>query len=60
MSGLPAVTVPCGFEESEDGKILPVGMQIIGKSFGEAKIINAAHVFERTANFAQATSRPVL
>ncbi len=34
------------------GKSLPVGLQIIGKAFGEAEIIRIAHVFEQTADFA--------
>jgi len=43
IAGLPAVSVPCGF----DGKGLPIGMQLIGRHFGEAAILNAACVFER-------------
>eukprot|EP00884_Botryococcus_braunii_P002560 jgi/Botrbrau1/12304/Bobra.0205s0003.1 len=59
LAGLPAVTVPCGFEECADGKQLPVGMQLIGKLFGEADIIKAAHIFEQTASFARATPPPL-
>jgi aspartyl-tRNA(Asn)/glutamyl-tRNA(Gln) amidotransferase subunit A len=43
IAGLPAVSVPCGF----DGKGLPVGLQLIGEKFGEARILNAALAFER-------------
>lgn len=42
LTGLPAVTVPCGF-----AKELPVGMQIVGPAFGEGKILNVADVFEK-------------
>ncbi len=45
ICGLPAVSVPCGFDE----KGLPVGMQLIGNSFDEAKILNAAWQYEKTA-----------
>ena len=40
--GLCAVTVPCGFSESG----LPVGLQIIGKPFAEARILSLAHAYE--------------
>ena len=46
ICGLPAVSVPCGFDE----KGLPVGMQLIGNSFDEAKILNAAWQYEKTAD----------
>jgi hypothetical protein len=53
-AGLPAITVPCGFEAPRDGGggPLPVGLQIIGRAFGEADMISVAHVFEQTADFA--------
>ncbi|QOR85510.1 Asp-tRNA(Asn)/Glu-tRNA(Gln) amidotransferase subunit GatA [Geobacillus stearothermophilus] len=41
LTGLPVVTVPCGFVQG-----LPVGMQIIGPVFGEGTILNVADVFE--------------
>ncbi|KAK9822511.1 hypothetical protein WJX81_008348 [Elliptochloris bilobata] len=54
LAGLPAITVPCGFEEPRDDGAarLPVGLQIIGRAFGEADMIGVAHVFEQTADFA--------
>ncbi|MDR3277508.1 MAG: Asp-tRNA(Asn)/Glu-tRNA(Gln) amidotransferase subunit GatA [Oscillospiraceae bacterium] len=42
VAGLPAVSVPCGF----DSKGLPIGLQLIGPSFGERAILNAALAFE--------------
>jgi aspartyl-tRNA(Asn)/glutamyl-tRNA(Gln) amidotransferase subunit A len=53
-AGLPAIVVPCGFEERSglEGR-LPVGIQIIGRAFGEADIIAFAHIFEQTADFAR-------
>ena len=45
ICGLPAVSVPCGF--GQDG--LPIGMQIIGNSFEEAKVLNAAWQYEQAA-----------
>lgn len=46
ICGLPGVSVPCGF----DDKGMPIGMQLIGDSFCEAKILNAAWQYEKTAN----------
>ncbi|MBI2003640.1 MAG: Asp-tRNA(Asn)/Glu-tRNA(Gln) amidotransferase subunit GatA [Parcubacteria group bacterium] len=45
LAGVPAISVPCGFIE-EEGKNLPVGLQLIGKHFGEAAILKAAYSFE--------------
>ena len=42
IAGLPAVSVPCGFDKSG----LPIGMQLIGNTFCEAAILNAAYQYE--------------
>ena len=42
MSGLPAVSMPCGFTKSG----LPVGLMLVGKPRGEAGLISAAKLFE--------------
>jgi Asp-tRNA(Asn)/Glu-tRNA(Gln) amidotransferase A subunit family amidase len=41
--GLPAVSVPCGF----DSKKLPVGIQFVGRALDEHKVIAAARLFQR-------------
>ncbi len=46
ICGLPGVSVPCGFGDNG----LPIGVQIIGDSFTEAKILNAAWQYENAAN----------
>ncbi len=43
LAGTCALSVPAGF--SADG--LPIGLQLIGKPFGEETILRAAHAFER-------------
>ncbi len=44
VTGLPAVSVPCGFFEG-----LPVGMHLIGRPFGEAELLAFARVYEEKA-----------
>ncbi len=44
IGGLPALVLPCGY----DAAGLPIGIQIIGKPFGEAQVLNAAYALEQT------------
>jgi aspartyl-tRNA(Asn)/glutamyl-tRNA(Gln) amidotransferase subunit A len=43
LAGVPGVSVPCG--ETKTG--LPVGMQILGRHFDEARVLQLARAFER-------------
>jgi aspartyl-tRNA(Asn)/glutamyl-tRNA(Gln) amidotransferase subunit A len=43
LAGLPGISVPCG---KIAGK-LPVGLQIVGPAFGEARVLQLAHAFEQ-------------
>lgn len=42
LAGLPAMSIPCGFLDG-----LPVGLQLIGAHFAEARLLNAAHMYQR-------------
>ena len=42
LAGLPAMSLPCGF--GANGR--PVGLQIIGDYFSEAKMLNVAHQYQ--------------
>jgi aspartyl-tRNA(Asn)/glutamyl-tRNA(Gln) amidotransferase subunit A len=42
LTGLPALSLPCGF--SADG--MPIGMQVVGRPWAEAAILRAAHAYE--------------
>jgi len=42
MTGLPAVSVPCGFNAAG----LPIGLQLIGRTLDEATLLRAAHAYE--------------
>jgi aspartyl-tRNA(Asn)/glutamyl-tRNA(Gln) amidotransferase subunit A len=45
--GLPALSIPCGFTRSG----LPVGMQLIGRSFDEAILLRIGAAFQRATDF---------
>ena len=47
LAGLPAISLPCGI----DSKGLPIGLQLIGRHFGEKDIIRAAFSFEKTRDY---------
>ena len=47
ISGLPAVSIPCGF--TSDG--LPIGLQLIGRRYGEARLLAMALAFEEASEW---------
>lgn len=53
LAGLPAISVPSGFTEGG----LPVGMQVIGKAFGEAEMFAVAHAFEQGHDYHKQTPK---
>jgi aspartyl-tRNA(Asn)/glutamyl-tRNA(Gln) amidotransferase subunit A len=46
LAGLPAVSVPCGFVQD-----LPVGLQIVGPHFSEARVLAVAHALQRATDW---------
>ncbi|MCX6069121.1 MAG: amidase, partial [Chloroflexi bacterium] len=49
LTGLPALSVPCGF--SSEG--LPFGLQIISQAWGEAKVLQAGQAYETATSWHQ-------
>ena len=45
--GLPSVSVPCGF----DSKGLPIGFQIQGRPFAEARVLKVADAYQRDTDW---------
>ena len=44
LAGLPGISLPCGYDKNG----LPVGLQLLGQTFDEKKIIRAAYTFEQS------------
>ena len=49
MTGMPAITIPCGFTING----LPIGLQLTGRPFDEATVLRAAHAYEQQAGWFQ-------
>ncbi len=50
LAGVPCLSVPAGFVE-EGGRLLPVGLQIIGRPLDEAGILRLAYAFEQATHY---------
>ena len=50
LAGLPGMSVPCGFDAG-----LPVGLQLIGDYFAEARLLNVAHAYQHSTAWHLAT-----
>jgi aspartyl-tRNA(Asn)/glutamyl-tRNA(Gln) amidotransferase subunit A len=50
LAGLPGMSIPCGLDTG-----LPVGLQLIGDYFAEARLLNVAHAYQRSTAWHLAT-----
>ncbi len=46
LAGLPAMSIPAGFADN-----MPVGLQIIGNHFAEARLLNVAHQYQQQTDW---------
>jgi aspartyl-tRNA(Asn)/glutamyl-tRNA(Gln) amidotransferase subunit A len=46
LAGLPGMSIPCGFGQGDKNGKRPVGLQLIGNYFSEAKLLNIAHRYQ--------------
>ena len=53
LAGIPAISVPCGFSQG-----LPIGLQLMGRPFGEGDLLRAAYAYEQHTPWHR--ERPVL
>jgi aspartyl-tRNA(Asn)/glutamyl-tRNA(Gln) amidotransferase subunit A len=51
LAGLPGMSVPCGFGAGEKNGKRPVGLQIIGNYFAEAKLLGIAHQYQQVTDW---------
>ncbi len=53
IGGVCGVSIPCGFAQGENtgGKALPIGLQLIGPSFDEARMLKIAHAYEQSTEW---------
>ncbi len=49
LTGQPALALPCGFTRSG----LPIGMQLVGRHFGEATLLRLGHAYQRVTDWHQ-------
>jgi aspartyl-tRNA(Asn)/glutamyl-tRNA(Gln) amidotransferase subunit A len=47
LAGLPGMSIPCGF----GNKGRPVGLQIVGNYFDEARMLSVAHAFQKATDW---------
>jgi aspartyl-tRNA(Asn)/glutamyl-tRNA(Gln) amidotransferase subunit A len=47
LAGLPAMSLPCGF----DSRGLPIGLQLVGDYFSEARMLNVAHRYQQVTDW---------
>ena len=47
LAGLPALSVPCGFDRAG----LPIGLQVIGRAFDEATVLRVGHAYEQSTDW---------
>ena len=47
LAGLCGISVPCGFSKAG----LPIGLQLLGKPFGEPDLLRAAHAYEQATDW---------
>jgi aspartyl-tRNA(Asn)/glutamyl-tRNA(Gln) amidotransferase subunit A len=50
LAGICGISLPCGFTQNPR---LPIGLQLLGKPFGEETIFNIAHAYEQTTQWHQ-------
>jgi len=50
LAGLPAISIPCGFVR-EDGKDLPVGLQLVGRHFAESRLLSVSHQYQQLTDW---------
>ena len=56
IAGIAGISLPCGFSDGD--KPLPIGLQLLGPTFSEGKLLRIARMYERETDWH--TRRPSL
>jgi aspartyl-tRNA(Asn)/glutamyl-tRNA(Gln) amidotransferase subunit A len=59
ITDLPALNVPAGFVVVDDSKKLPVGVQLVGRPFDEARMLKIAYEYEQRYNLFEQITQPI-
>ena len=51
LAGICGVSLPCGFASGDDGRDLPIGLQLLGPSFDEARLLQIAYAYEQSTDW---------
>jgi aspartyl-tRNA(Asn)/glutamyl-tRNA(Gln) amidotransferase subunit A len=51
LAGICGISLPCGFAKMEYGTQLPIGLQLLGKTLDEARILQIAHAYEQSTDW---------
>ncbi|MFL6716072.1 MAG: Asp-tRNA(Asn)/Glu-tRNA(Gln) amidotransferase subunit GatA [Burkholderiaceae bacterium] len=51
LAGLPGMSIPCGFGQGEKNGKRPVGLQLTGNYFSEARLLNIAHRYQGASDW---------
>ena len=49
LTGLPAISIPCGFDASG----LPIGLQLVARPWAEARLLRIARAYERVTSWSE-------
>ena len=52
LAGICGISVPCGFVREGENK-LPVGLQFLGKSLAETRLLGIADAYERASGWSK-------
>lgn len=51
LAGLPGMSIPCGFGQGDKNSKRPIGLQIIGNYFEEARLLQVAHQYQQVTDW---------
>jgi aspartyl-tRNA(Asn)/glutamyl-tRNA(Gln) amidotransferase subunit A len=50
LAGICGISIPCGFATARSSR-LPIGLQLLGRSFEEARLVQIAHAYEQSTDW---------